>query len=181
MAAKPKRSVGTIVTQIGAAASAVGAILGVVFVLVPSLKPDPPPALKRATIGDLTVERPITYEQYLERTDLPGGDYSPSYLKRPGVFVQFEVSIDGYQGVALPLRWSLYDAVGGGQVSESKSTTLTAEAPSDSAAWHIWAPLPRTKGSFFLLVQLFDPNQVVPLDRAQTAPFPGARQGGSDA
>lgn len=170
---------GAIVAQIGTAASAVGAVLGVVFVLAPSLKPDPPPPLKRAVIGDLSVERPITYAQYLERTDLPGGDYDMSYLRRPGVFVQFEVSIDGYKGVALPLRWSLYDAVGGGQVSESKSTTLTAEAPSDSAEWHIWAPLPRRKGSFFLLVQLFDPNEIVPLDRAQTQPFAGAAEGGT--
>jgi hypothetical protein len=164
------RSLGGVVKQIGAAASALGAVLGVIFVLVPSLKPDPPPALKRASIGVLDVQRPVTYRQYLERTGLAGGDYDSSYLARPGVFAEFDVSIEGFEGIDLPLRWSLHD-VSGGQVSESKSTILRAEAPSDRATWHVWAPLPRRQGSFFLLIQLFDADGVVPLDRAQTDPF----------
>jgi hypothetical protein len=171
---RPKRSVGALVAQIGAAASAVGAVLGLVFLLAPSLKPDPPPTLKRASIGVLDVEQRVTYQQYLERTGLAGGDYDDSFLARPGVFVEFDLSIEGYQGVDLPLRWSLHDATGGGQVSESKSTTLRADAPSDRATWHVWAPLPTRRGSFFLRIQLFDADGVVPLDRAQTEAFPGA-------
>jgi hypothetical protein len=173
------KSVVAVVTQIGAIAGAIGAVLGVVFVLVPSLKPEPPPAAKRADIGVLKVERPVTYAQYLQRTGLPGGDYGTSYLRRQGLFVEFDVSIVGYKGERLPLRWSLYDARSGAEVSEAKGTTLRAEATADRATWHIWAPLPRRRGPFFLLIQLFDPKGVVPLDRAQTESFPGRAAGGA--
>jgi hypothetical protein len=172
------KSVVALVTQVGAVAGAIGAVLGVVFVLLPSLKPEPPPAEKRADIGVLKVERPITYAQYLQRTGLPGGDYGTSYLRRQGLFVQFDVSIVGYKGKRLPLRWSLYEADSGDEVSEAKGTTLRADAATDRATWHIWAPLPRRRGRFFLLIQLFDPKGVVPLDRAQTEPFSGRAAGG---
>lgn len=175
------RSVAALVTQLGAVAGAIGAVLGVVFLLLPSLQPksETPPAEKRADIGVLKVEHPVTYQQYLQRTGLPGGDYSNAYLDRKGVFVEFDVSIVGYKNKPLPLRWSLYNAASGNEVSEAKGTTLRAEAPSDRATWHIWAPLPRARGRFFLLIQLFDPTGVVPLDRAQTESFSGGAPGGA--
>jgi len=175
------RSLRAFVIQAGAIAGAIGAILSVVFVLLPNLQPKAAQPLteKRADIGVLKVERPVTYRQYLQRTGLPGGDYGAAYLERPGVFVEFDVSIIGYNGQPLPLRWSLFDAVSGSEVSEAKGTTLRAEAPSDRATWHIWAPLPRRRGKFFLLIQLFDPKGVVPLDRAQTESFPGRAAGGA--
>ena len=168
-----KRSFGTIVAQVGGAASAIAAILGIVFVLAPDLAPEKAPTEKRAQIGVLKVERPVTYAQYLQRTGLPGGDYGRSYLRRSGVFVEFDVEIVGYEGTDLPLRWSLYDADSGDQVSESKSTTLRAEAPNERATWHVWAPLPKRRGKFFLQLQLFEGDDIVPLDRVQTEPFPG--------
>jgi len=170
-----RRSPIAIVTQVGGVASAIAAVLGLIFLFAPGLRPkeSTPPPVKRAQLGVLKVERPVTYAQYLQRTDLPGGDYDRSYLQRPGVFVEFDVEIVGYQGVALPLRWSLYDARTGNQVSESKSTTLTADAASDRATWHVWAPLPNRPGRFFLLIQLFEPERPIPLDRAQTESFPG--------
>jgi hypothetical protein len=178
---RARTSLATVVIQAGAIAGAVGAVLSVVFVLLPNLRPkaDQAPTEKRADIGVLKVERPVTYKQYLQRTGLPGGDYGAAYLGRQGVFVEFDVSITGYKGQPLPLRWSLFDAVSGAEVSEAKGTTLRAEAPSDRATWHIWAPLPRRRGTFFLLIQLFDPKGVVPLDRAQTESFPGRAAGGT--
>jgi hypothetical protein len=170
---KPRRSLLALITQIGAVASAIAAILGLLFLFLPGLKPKGPPAQKRAEIGLLKVERPVTYEQYLERTNLPGGDYTKAYLRRPGVFVQFDVEIVGYEGVRLPLRWSLYDARSGSQVRESESTTLRADAETDRATWHVWAALPHGRGRYFLLIQLFDKRGVVPLDRAETESFGG--------
>jgi hypothetical protein len=178
---RARTSLAAFVIQAGAIAGAVGAVLSVVFVLLPNLRPkaDQAPTEKRADIGVLKVERPVTYKQYLQRTGLPGGDYGAAYLGRQGVFVEFDVSITGYKGQPLPLRWSLFDAVSGAEVSEAKGTTLRAEASIDRATWHIWAPLPRRRGTFFLLIQLFDPKGVVPLDRAQTESFPGRAAGGT--
>lgn len=175
------KSLAGLITQIGAAAGAIGAVLGVVFLLLPSLQPktESPTPEKRADIGVLKVERPLTYAQYLQRTGLPGGDYGKAYLDRQGVFVEFDVSIVGYKNKPLPLRWSLFNAASGNEVSEARGTTLRAEAPSDRATWHIWAPLPHTRGRFFLLIQLFDPTGVVPLDRAQTESFSGGAPGGA--
>jgi hypothetical protein len=178
---RTRRSLAALVIQAGAIAAAIGAVLSVVFVLLPNLQPtaEQAPTEKRADIGVLKVDRPVTYRQYLQRTGLPGGDYGASYLGRQGVFVEFDVSIVGYKGQPLPLRWSLFDAASGAEVSEARGTTLRAEAPTDRATWHIWAPLPRRRGRFFLLIQLFDPKGVVPLDRAQTESFPGRVAGGA--
>jgi hypothetical protein len=175
------RSLSSLLMKAGAVAGAIGAVLALVFVLVPSLQPksSEPPAEKRGDIGVLKVERPVTYQAYLQRTGLPGGDYGRSYLRREGVLVNFDVSITGYKSKDLPLRWSLYDAASGTQVSESKGTTLRAQADTDRATWHVWAPLPQRGGTFYLLIQLFDPAGVVPLDQAQTEPFAGRAAGGS--
>jgi hypothetical protein len=170
------RSVARVVAQIGGAASAVAAILGIVFLLQPDLAPKGSPTEKSARLGALKVDQPVTYRQYLQRTNLSGGDYGEAYLRRPGVFVQFDVEIVGYEGAQLPLRWSLYDAEGGQQVGESEATTLRAEAPRDRATWHIWAPLPRRRGPFFLLIQIFEKDDIVPLDRVETEKFPGVTQ-----
>jgi hypothetical protein len=163
-----------IVTQVGAVASAVGAVLGIVFVLLPGLKPEPPPAAKSAALTKIALERDVSYSQYLQRVNLPPGDTDEARLARRGVFVQFNVEIVGYKGKELPLRWSLYDAQTGEQVRASESVTLEAEATSDSASWHFWSPLPRGRGPFYFLLQLFDEGGVVPIDRAQTDLFRGA-------
>ena len=44
-------------------------ILGVVFVLWPSLKPEAPPAARSATLSNVTLDRSVAFGQYLDRID----------------------------------------------------------------------------------------------------------------
>jgi hypothetical protein len=173
-AAEPKkRSLLSLVTKIGGAATAISAVLGVVFVLWPQLKPEPPPPEKSAQLAKLTVDRKVTFGQYLDRFDLPKDAFSAKQLARQGAFLQFRIETKGFKDKELPLKWELFDAKSGDQVGESKSTFVEPGANTDSLSWHAWVPLPRRKGPFFVLVQLLNDKGVVPLDRLQTKPFPG--------
>jgi hypothetical protein len=171
---KPKeRSLLSLVTKISGAATAISAVLGVVFILWPQLKPEPPPPVKSAQLAKLTVDRKVTFGQYLDRFDLPKDAFSANQLARQGVFLQFRIETTGFKGKELPLKWELFDAKSGNQVGESKSTFVEPGANTDSLSWHAWVPLPGRKGPFFVLVQLLNEKGIIPLDRLQTRPFPG--------
>jgi hypothetical protein len=167
------RSPLALVGEIVGVLSGIGGILAAVFLLLPSLQPEPPAREKGGSLSKVTTEPRVTFGQYLLRTGQPQAGFSKAFLDRPGVFVQFNVTIIGYKGKDLPLRWELVDAATGAQVRSSKSTFLRAEAQEDQASWHLWDALPRRRGEFYVLVQLFDDEGRVPLDRVKTETFRG--------
>jgi hypothetical protein len=65
----------------------------------------------------------------------------------------------------------LYDARSGGQIHKDKATTLTPEAETDQASWQVWTPLPRKRGAYYVLLQLFEKDGLVPINHAQTPTF----------
>jgi hypothetical protein len=87
--------------------------------------------------------------------------------------VQFHFVVTGYEGKPLPLKWELFDARSGDQVGESRAITVKAQSNRDEGDWHAWVPLPQRRGRFFVLVQILDPEGVVPLAQLQTPDFPG--------
>lgn len=168
-----KRSVLGLVTKIGGVATAITAIATLVFLFWPGLKPEPPPPEKSAELAKLTVDRNVSFRQYLDRVDLPADAFGRKELARLGVFLQFRIETTGFKGKKLPLKWELFNAKSGDQVGESQATLIHPSANTDSLSWHAWVPLPRRKGPFFVLVQLLNEKGAVPLDRLQTKPFPG--------
>jgi hypothetical protein len=167
------RSVIGVATWVGGMASAIAAILGVVFILAPGLKPDEPPSSRGASLSDVVVERGVTFAQYLQRLGVDQGGYDERYLARVGVFVRFNVGITGYKGDDLPLRWAMFDSRTRAQVADSETTTLRAEATQDDASWQVWAPLPHRKGPFYIQLQLFEEDSRVALATARTDVFAG--------
>ena len=170
---KPKRSGLRLAGEIAGVVSTLVGVVGLLFVLAPSLKPEPPPLRKEAFFTGLEVERNVTRAQYLQRLDRSVGSYVPKELRQPGVLVRFNVVMTGHKGDDLPLRWALYDARNGGQIHKDKATTLSPEAETDQASWQVWTPLPERGGSYYVLLQLFEEDGLVPINHAKTQPFAG--------
>ena len=104
--ASEKRSVWSLVAQLTGVVSAVVALVGLVLVFAPGLKPDPPPVSKGAAFGEVTTDPIVTRLDYLRRLDRAVGDYTAAQLRRPGAVVSFNVQITGHKGENLPLRWA---------------------------------------------------------------------------
>lgn len=90
-----------------------------------------------------------------------------------GVTVNFNVSLTGFKGRTVAVRWSLHHA-GGGRVAREwlrnqPALWLVGEAERDSAGSDFWVPLPKTKGPFFVQVGVYDEDGVR-LDFAETDP-----------
>ena len=163
----------TTVKAIGGVAAAIAAIVGLVFLFFPDLRPAGTSDEGSATFSKPTVEQPVTFAQYLDRVEIPRDGYTEEDLQRPGALVGVQVAIKGYRDQALPLRWYLLD---GPEIvdQQSRRHTLTTDRNDAPAAWSFWAPIPPGAGPFKIVVQIFPPNVkagVVPLDEEATEPF----------
>jgi len=149
----------------------VAALLGVVFVLFPALKPEGPAPTKSATLSN-PVREMLSWGQYLDRKDLDRGPYDDAALRRRGIFVEFDYAIEGYKEKALPLRWQLIDARGGDQLGKSRDTQIVPEASTDKASWDVWVPLPQRRVQrVFVQLQLYEQRGNVPIGRLRTPAF----------
>lgn len=169
-----KRSVLVLAAEIGGVVSTLATVIGLVFVFAPNLKPEPPPLRKEAVFREIEVERNVSRAQYLQRIDRGLGSYAPRQLRESGVLVRFNVVMTGHEGDDLPLRWALYDERTGSQIHRDMATTLTPEAETDEASWQVWTPLPKRRGPYYVLLQLFEEDGIVPIDHARSTAFEGS-------
>ena len=68
-----------------------------------------PDACVRQLVGQLgppIVDRGVTYGEYLKRIGEPPGNADPKTLKRVGNILDFRITVVGYRGKRLPVRWS---------------------------------------------------------------------------
>lgn len=147
------------------------AVVGGLFALWPSIKPRDAPATKAARLSNLTLDRDITFGQYLDRKELPRAPYQPPQLARRGAYVAFDFRIEGYRDKRLPLRWQLVDARTGDQVDQSRDVAIIPSANTDQGSWDVWVPLPRGHRRFYVQVQLYDNAGLVPIGRLRTERF----------
>jgi len=166
------------VKTIGAVAGAIAAVLGVVFLLVPNLRPEPTPQEGSATFEKPTLEQPVTFGQYLRRVELPQEGYTPEQLKQPGVIAAVQLTIKGYRGERLPLRWYALD-LGTHDIVDEQSKKYSFEPDRNVAplTWPFWVALPKTPGPFKIVFEIYPPNAkpgkpgVVPFAKAETESF----------
>ena len=149
----------------------VGALLGVVFVLFPALKPEGEAPVRNATLSDLTYEK-LSWGSYLDRESVDATQFPDSMLRRRGVLVGFDATIEGYKKRDLPLRWQLVDARSGVQLDESKDYRLESLSAKDGGHPAVWVPLPsRRSGHVRVLVELFEDSGRDPIDTLETPPI----------
>jgi hypothetical protein len=91
-----------------------------------------------------------------------------------GVTVNYKISLTGFRGRRVDVRWELHRASGGqlpqNWLKSQRAALLKAEANKDSASPSFWVPLPKIEGPFFIRLTARDENGV-PLDRANTEQF----------
>jgi hypothetical protein len=165
------------------------AVVAGLFALWPSIKPqdapatkaarpiEPPaaPATKAARLSNLTLDRDITFGQYLDRKEFSRKPYTAALLARRGAYVAFDFRVEGFRGKRLPLRWQLIDARTSDQLDQSRDIAITPSATTDQGSWDVWVPLPRGHRRFYVQVQLYDNAGLVPIGRLRTPRFAGPR------
>lgn len=160
---------------VGALATAIGAVLGTVFVLVPWLKPDEPCAdERRAVLSELVVDRNVTYGGYLRLLHQSTDGVAPELLRRPGKLLGFRIEVVGYKGQRLPIRWTMLapsgEPIDDAEFVDRLALAVGPESCSDAGARRVWTPVPVRPGSYMTELVLFDQN-AGELDTARTQVF----------
>jgi hypothetical protein len=176
MAESPAESQRPLPIRLAKGASAVvafvAAVLGVIFVLWPSLKPEAPSPTRGVELTHLTLERPVTFGAYLKRINQAAGGLEPAVLKQRGALAAFHFTIEGYKNSRLPLEWQLVDARTGERLDGNRDLSIKPEVPTDSGNWRLWVPLPKGRPRrLFITIQLYQPRGVVPLGSLRTRTF----------
>jgi hypothetical protein len=150
----------------------IATVLGIVFLLWPSLKPEPPSPTRHVALSDLTLEHPVTFGAYLKRINQQAGGLEPAVLKQRGALAAFDFTIEGYKNRNLPLEWQLVDAGTGDKLDGNRDLSIKPEVTKDSGNWPLWVPLPKGKPRrLFITIQLYEPRGVVALGSLRTRTF----------
>ncbi len=158
-------------TGMGFASAAVSLTVGIltlVFLVRPALQPGNEPVILRAELSNAAIETTITYGEYLNRSGRGTEGVNQQALETPGVVVSFDLSIDGFAGEAVSLRYSVLDSQAYSPVYESwlvdqpgwPVSVFIAEAASDKMNSEIWVAEPQASGTYVVRLQLFDPDDV---------------------
>jgi hypothetical protein len=166
------------VKTIGGIAGAIAAVLGVVFLLVPSLRPEATPPEGSATFAKPTIDQPVTFRQYLRRIELPETGVTAERLQQAGVLADVKVTIKGYRGKELPLRWYVLDLGTRDIVYESsRKYFFKTDRSAATVSKAFWIPMPETRGTFKIVFEIWPPNTkrgepgVVPFDKTESDSF----------
>jgi hypothetical protein len=166
------------VKAIGGIAGAIAAVLALVFLLLPNLRPEPTPTEGSATFQKPTIERPVTLRQYLRRVELPSTGYTGDQLEQAGVITEVQATITGYRGKHLPFRWYVIDLGTHDIVDEqNKRYTFQPDRNEQPFSWPFWLAMPKTPGPFKIVIEIYPPNAkpgkpgIRPFAKAETDTF----------
>jgi hypothetical protein len=171
-----KRSLSTVLAQAATVVGVLSGVVGLMFLLRPDLQPQPSSPKRSATLALLDLQPRLTRRQYMQRTHLSaaGSGLTPEQLDERGAVIEYRYAVIGYKGKELPVKHQLIDETSGDLVSEAEMYLIEPLVDEDTGAWHAFVPLPRRSGRFFVLLQLFEPEGLVPLDRIKTRTFRSA-------
>jgi hypothetical protein len=82
-----------------------------------------------------------------------------------GVTINFRLSLTGFRGRIVDVRWALHRDASGGQVprdwlKNQRGPRYRGNAEKDSASPAIWVPLPRSEGVYFIRLEIKDEDGV---------------------
>jgi hypothetical protein len=159
-----------VVRGIAGAVGFAATVIGLIFVLWPSLKPEGPPADQGATLSHAQVDTGMTFGEYLDRIEQSRRPYGRATLAQPGAFVEFDFAVRGYKDKHLPLGWQLLDAGSGAQLGRSRAYRVTPRADKDAGSWNVWIPLTRKARRMYAQIALFNLHGV-PIGRVRSPVF----------
>ena len=124
----------------------ISGIAGLVFLFNPDLQPSGEADEQAATLSQLRVRPNVAFREYLAREDLPITGYTEPKLAERGALLQFRVSITGFEGRRLILKWELFDEANGTQVDESLDRSIKPTTRTNAANQRFFVPLPQEAG-----------------------------------
>jgi hypothetical protein len=122
---------------VGGAASALAAILGLVFLIFPSLKPPPPPPVLSGSISTIVWQQP-----------------SPGFLH-----YAVNAHVVGYKGKPCTLEYEVYQSNGqSAGIGAADALTLTPESEDDTGGSTVAVQQPLQAGQYYVQFTLNAPN-----------------------
>ena len=161
------------VRDVGAIVGVLATGVGLLFVFLPDLKPEPRPASSGAALSRVSFDPDTSRREYLARTDQSRAGFTPQQLDRRGAFVLFGVELEGFKGKPLTLKREVIDTRTGNQISEERAITITPPQNQVKRDWHYWVPLPAAEGTFTIVLQLLAEGEDAALATLETDPFSG--------
>jgi hypothetical protein len=160
------------VAAVGTILTVISALVGLVFLFVPGLKPEPPAPTRSARLASVEFVPSLSMRQMLDRTDQSTAGLTREELATRVVFLRYRFETVGYKGKELPIKTELIRA-DRDEVNEQRPFAIVPQANEDNGTWFTWAELPRDRARYRLLLQIFEPDEVVPIDELQSEPFRG--------
>jgi hypothetical protein len=94
-------------------------------------------------------ERLVKFFKEVRKRQLTSGVAQPL-----GVIVNYKLTVKGYRGRVVRVRWQLYREDGGGLpqdwLKRQRPESWEAEADQDSVSPNVWVPLPPSRGPFYV-------------------------------
>jgi hypothetical protein len=126
-----------LIVKLGAIATAIAAILGLIFLVWPNIKPQSSPSVTSGKITEIDWEQPY--------------DSSLHYY--------VDVEIVGYNGQKCTLGYSVYTANGQySGISETDAENFQAQSNDDTGGATIAISQPRYIGTYYVIFTLYAPN-----------------------
>jgi hypothetical protein len=160
------RSLHKIYKAVAGAVAFISAVVGLLFVFDPNLRPTGDAPTQLAKLSELRVDHDATFATYLARIDQSPAGYTARQLGRRGALLDFRVRIEGFKGRTLLLKWELFDDASGKQLDESKAIRIRPTNATNEATWQYWIPLPHDRRRYHAIVALIEQKKTYQLDLA---------------
>jgi len=158
-----------------------GAIAGIFTLLAlfgikpPKIVPDPTPTSARMSgqLSDLSIEYDIQFDEFMNRHGWSLASYAEDQKQAIGAIVNFKTEITGFTGQWCEIKWEIYDSATQKRVLASTrelEISIQPERETDKASDYVWVGYPKTGGTYFARIELFDPKGQR-LDYADTEKF----------
>jgi hypothetical protein len=145
-------------------------LIGLGFTVRHELNSAPPS--RGAALSHLSLTRHVSFGQYLDLIQSPRTPYNSAQLAREGVYLEYDVSVTGYKGKLLPLRWILLDDSTNNLVRQAEALRIKPRAEHDAGSWASWVPIPRGGRRYVVRLQLYDDQTpATPLAHLDSSPF----------
>lgn len=147
-----------LVTQASVIVGLLSATVGLLFVLVPGIRPGggEGPADQTASVGSLVLNRHTTRGQYLDYSDQSRLGFTREQLAVVGASVFARVRIVGYRGTRLTLERQIVNARTGDVVGQARDFSVTPTATSVTHRWFDWVPLRPGRGGYVMVIKVLD-------------------------
>ena len=150
---------------------AVAVVAAAFLVLWPASRPQDAPATKAARLSNLTLDRDVTFGQYLDRKEYSRQPRAGAARPARGIR-RVQLPDPGLPRQAPAAALAAVDARTGDQLDQSRDVAITPAANTDQGSWDVWVPLPRGHKRFYVQVQLYNNAGLVPIGRLRTERFP---------